>query len=84
MVFVVFRGVLDQDNGAVEIPLHPRSHDHEVSPQVSHPEKLGLEGENRAGLVFSILRLFFLSFTGLCYRSHSHGSSLPEDHQLLP
>ena len=58
MVFVVFRGVLDQDNGAVEIPLHPRSHDHEVPPQVSHPEKLGLEGENKAGLVFSKLRLF--------------------------
>ena len=57
MVFVVCRGVLDQDNGAVEIPLHPRSHDHEVPPQVSHPEKLGLEGENRAGLVFSKLRL---------------------------
>ena len=83
MVFVVFRGVLDQDNGAVEISLHPRSHDYEVPPQVSHPEKLGLEGENRAGLVFSILRLYFYHL-GLCYRSHSHGSSLPEDHQLLP
>ena len=45
-VFVVFRGVVDQDNGTVEIPIHPRSHDHEVPPQVSHPEKLGLEGEH--------------------------------------
>ena len=59
-VFVVFRGVLDQDNGAVEISLHPRSHDYEVPPQVSHPEKLGLEGESRAGLVFSKLTLSFI------------------------
>ena len=65
MVFVVFRGVLDQDNGAVEIPLHPRSHDHEVPPQVSHPEKLGLEGENRAGLVFSKVRLYFIIFRAM-------------------
>ena len=41
---VVFRGVLDQD-GAAEVPLHPGSHAHEVPPQVSHPEELGLEGE---------------------------------------
>merc|ERR1712154_531336 len=37
------RGVLDQD-GAAEVPLHPGSHAHEVPPQVSHPEELGLEG----------------------------------------
>ena len=65
MVFVVFRGVLDQDNGTAEIPIHPRSHDHEVSPQVSHPEKLGLEGENRAGLVFSKVRLYFIIFRAM-------------------
>ena len=52
MIYVVSRGVLDQDNGAVEIPLHPRSHDHEVPPQVSHPEKLGLEGKRCAEMVF--------------------------------
>ena len=82
MVCVVFRGVLDQDNGAVEIPLHPRSHDHEVPPQVSHPEKLGLEGEHWAVFLYKPTETLFNS--GLRYRSHSHWSSLPEDHQLLP
>ena len=46
--FIAFRGVLDQDNGTVEIPVHPRSHAHEVPPQVSYPEELGLEGERWA------------------------------------
>ena len=46
--FVAFRGVLDQDNGTAEIPVHPRSHAHEVPSQVSYPEKLGLEGERWA------------------------------------